>query len=78
LVDDELDALSRLYACSAESILPRRLEPRAAVMIRFTEGGILLVVLGAILIFAWQNNQTVTISFLKWGLTAPNALVIVT
>jgi lipopolysaccharide assembly protein A len=46
-------------------------------VIRFTQGGILLVFLGAILIFAWQNNQTVTISFLKRSLTAPNALVIV-
>jgi lipopolysaccharide assembly protein A len=46
-------------------------------MIRFTQGRILLVFLGAILIFASQNNQTVTISFLKRGLTAPNALVIV-
>jgi uncharacterized integral membrane protein len=46
-------------------------------MIRFIQGVILLIFLGAILIFAWQNNQTVTISFLKWGITAPNALVIV-
>jgi lipopolysaccharide assembly protein A len=66
-----------LYDRTAESILFRRPELRAAVMIRFTQGVILLVFLGAILVFAWQNNQTVTISFLKWGLTAPNALVIV-
>jgi len=46
-------------------------------MIRFIQAVILLIFLGAILIFAWQNNQTVTISFLKWGLTAPNALFII-
>jgi uncharacterized integral membrane protein len=46
-------------------------------MVRFIQSVILLIFLGAILIFAWQNNQTVTISFLKWSLTAPNALVII-
>ena len=44
---------------------------------RFIQAVLLLAFLGAILIFAWQNNQTVTISFLKWGITAPNALVII-
>jgi uncharacterized integral membrane protein len=46
-------------------------------MVRFIQSVILLIFLGVILIFAWQNNQTVTISFLKWGITAPNALVII-
>jgi len=44
---------------------------------RFIQAVLLVAFLGAILIFAWQNNQTVTISFLNWGITAPNALVIV-
>jgi uncharacterized integral membrane protein len=44
---------------------------------RFIQAVLLVAFLGAILIFAWQNNQTVTIAFLNWGITASNALVIV-
>jgi hypothetical protein len=44
---------------------------------RFIQAILLVAFLGAILIFAWQNSQTVMISFLNRGITARNALVIV-
>ncbi|GAC1466720.1 MAG: hypothetical protein NVSMB9_07570 [Isosphaeraceae bacterium] len=42
---------------------------------RFLLGLILLIFLGAVGIFAVQNTQTVTVQFLKWGVTAPLPLL---
>jgi uncharacterized integral membrane protein len=44
---------------------------------RFILAIILLAFLGAVAVFAVQNMQTVKISFVNWGVTAPFALVIV-
>jgi len=43
---------------------------------RFILAIILLAFLAAVAVFAVQNMQTVKISFVNWGLTAPFALVI--
>jgi putative membrane protein len=43
--------------------------------VRFVLGVVLLVFLGAVGAFAVQNTQTVTVQFLKWGVTAPLALL---
>jgi putative membrane protein len=40
-------------------------------------GMVLLVFLGAVGVFALQNTQAVTVHFLKWGATAPLALLTV-
>jgi putative membrane protein len=44
---------------------------------RFILGFFLLLFLAAIAVFALQNTQTVTVSFLNWSLTAPFALAAV-
>ncbi len=44
---------------------------------RFLLAIVLLAFLGAVAVFAVQNLQTVEISFVKWAVTAPFALVIV-
>ncbi len=43
---------------------------------RFLQLLILLVFLGAVLIFALQNDQPVTVRFLDWRRSFPNSLLI--
>jgi uncharacterized integral membrane protein len=38
---------------------------------RFIQGVLLLIFLGAVAIFAFQNNQTITVSFLNWRTPYP-------
>ena len=44
---------------------------------RFLQALILLLFLGAVLIFALQNTETVTVRFLSWSTPAPEAFLIV-
>ncbi len=44
---------------------------------RFIQVTLLLVFLAAVAAFALQNNETVTLDFLQWRLTAPMAAMIV-
>ncbi|MBX6314826.1 MAG: LapA family protein [Isosphaeraceae bacterium] len=44
---------------------------------RYIQALALLIFLAAVVIFAVQNTQTITVRFLDWGLTAPTALMIV-
>jgi lipopolysaccharide assembly protein A len=44
---------------------------------RWIQAVLLLVFLIAILLFAVQNTQAVTVSFLKWSAAFPQALLIV-
>lgn len=41
---------------------------------RYVQVVLFLIFLGALLIFAVQNQQSVSIRFLNWGVTAPLAL----
>jgi lipopolysaccharide assembly protein A len=38
---------------------------------RFIQGVLLIVFLGAVAIFAFQNNQLITVSFLQWRTPYP-------
>ena len=44
-------------------------------MVRFFYFVILLILVGAVAIFAYQNFETVNVQWLKWGMTAPVAAV---
>ena len=44
---------------------------------RYVQAAILLVFLGAIGIFAVQNMQAITVSFVNWSITAPVAILAV-
>ena len=43
---------------------------------RFIQGVLLLIFLGAVAIFAFQNNQTYEVEFLKWK-TVPISIALV-
>jgi len=43
---------------------------------KWLQGTLLLIFLGAVGLFAVQNTQTITISFWKWGVSSSLALVI--
>jgi putative membrane protein len=42
--------------------------------VRYVLGLVLMLFLGALAVFAFQNTQTVTVRFLNWTLTAPLAV----
>jgi lipopolysaccharide assembly protein A len=44
---------------------------------RYLLAAILLAFLGAIVVFALQNTESVTVRFLNWGVTLPFALLAV-
>lgn len=44
---------------------------------RFIQATLLLIFLGAVAIFALQNNTLIPIRFLNWGVTAPTSLMVV-
>lgn len=44
---------------------------------RYLLAAVLLAFLGAIIVFALQNTQSVTVRFLNWGVTVPFALLAV-
>ncbi len=44
---------------------------------RYVQGFLLLIFLGAVAIFALQNREPVELQFLNWGLRAPLALEVV-
>jgi putative membrane protein len=44
---------------------------------RVIQGALLLVFLGAVGLFAFQNTRSVTVGFWTWEVTAPVAIVIV-
>ncbi len=46
-----------------------------ALAMRFIQALILLVLLGAIIIFAMENSRTVPVRFLGWSLDSPLALM---
>jgi putative membrane protein len=43
---------------------------------RFIQGVLLLIFLGAVAIFAFQNNQTVTPRFLNWSTPYPVSIAL--
>jgi len=44
---------------------------------RSLQAALLLAFLGAVAVFAVQNDQAVAVRFLRWGVTAPMALTVV-
>lgn len=44
---------------------------------RYVYLGIWLLVLGAIGVFAFQNREMVTLSFLNWGISCPVSLLVI-
>ncbi|HEX8199717.1 MAG TPA: LapA family protein [Isosphaeraceae bacterium] len=43
---------------------------------RFIQGVLLLIFLGSVAIFAFQNNQPVAVSFLKWRTPFPVSIAL--